>query len=78
MNYIARPKDFKSWVVPAYEKIIATINSCETLEQLKVAKTMVSNFIFIAALEEDSEEESLEKAMGLFWTLINLKKLSLK
>jgi len=78
MNYIARPKDFNSWVLPAYEKIIATIKSCETLEQLKVAKNMVNNFVFISALEEDTEEVQIEEAMRLFWTLINLKKLSLK
>lgn len=78
MNYIARPKDFKSWILPAYDKVIATINSCETLEQLETANKMVNNFICITALEENTDEVNIEQTIRLFWTLINLKKVSLK
>lgn len=73
MQYLFRPENWSEWSKLAVEKINKVIDSCETEEQLNVAKTMISNYVFITALEDGTEEKPLEDIMELFWFKVDLK-----
>lgn len=74
MYYIFKPEDWSEWAKLAIDKINQTIDTCNTPEHIKSAKTMVDNFIIITALEESVNDNDLESIIRLFWLKLDLKK----
>jgi len=67
MHKIYKPNNFKEWSETACNKIIRTISSCITLEQLDNSKRMIDNFVVISAIEDDIETDELESIVSLIW-----------
>lgn len=73
MTHIFKPDDWNKWSVSSIDKINKTIDSCLTQEHLDVAKTMVYNFIFVTALEDNISENDLEHVIKLFHLKLDLQ-----
>ncbi len=73
MQYLFRPENWTEWSKLAVEKINKVIDSCESKEHLDIARTMISNYVFITALEDGTDEKTLEDIMELFWFKLDLK-----
>lgn len=78
MNYIVRPVNFKSWVGPAYNKIISVIDSSTTTTHLHAANRMVNNFAKVAIHEDDTAEIDIADTIKMFYNLINMKRILLE
>jgi hypothetical protein len=74
MHYIFRPSDWNQWSKIAIRKTIKTIKTCTTIEHVSVAKAMVDNFIIVTALEDNVNDEVLEKITRLFWLRLDLQR----
>lgn len=72
-----RPDNFLTWAPSAIKKIERTIDSCESLRQLKVAKKMIDNFIVISVMEEDSSDEDIQWISHQLWLTTKIKELQI-
>lgn len=68
----------KNWEVMAVEKIIKSIDSCQTLKQLRTCKALVNNFMFASIMTgKDENDAVLQLISSQLFLLLKIKETSL-
>lgn len=68
----------KDWETNAIEKIIKSINSCQTIKQLRTCKALVNNFMFASIMTgKDEEDATLQLISSQLFFLLKTKETHL-
>lgn len=68
----------KNWEAQAIEKIIKSINSCETLKQLRTCRALINNYMFASIISgKDEDDQVLQLISSQLFFLLKTKETSL-
>ncbi len=68
----------KNWEAEAVEKIIKSINSCQTLKQLKTCKALINNFMFATIISgKDEDDQTIQLISSQLFFLLKTKETTL-
>jgi hypothetical protein len=67
----------KNWSEAAVEKIINSINSCQSLKQLMACRALVNNYLFAAIIAgQEADDDNLRLVSSLLHFLQSVKSSS--
>lgn len=68
----------KDWESTAIDKIIKSIDSCQTIKQLRTCKALINNFMFATIMTgKDEDDAVLQLISSQLFLLLKIKETSL-
>lgn len=76
-QFLFKPENYEKWSKSTIDKIIKTIESCETEPHLDTAKNMIDNFVLMMAINGNYKDEQVQDISKQLYLCLNLKRCSL-